>query len=1136
MGPLTPSEGTTKGSVTLKNNVPSKILSLFSDLTEHDTEKRLKSVVLLIHQVVNSEKKVASDGIGPTASYCLTRLVRGLASSRAGAREGFFTGLVLLLRRLPALDTAALLAAVDAHLPDVRGDPRQATEHRIGRLLAAGAAVRAGHCSQLDRLTAALLEGWHHRAYMPPMVSTFIEELLLRVSEEQFSGSVWPQLKELLAAGWDGCTPERLWMLLVSRRQFPDVVDSRFLKQHWGSKKVFSPKNYENILQMIKVSAGSLPAIHPLVGSLATLAVERSPAELLSFGAAVLEPLLDDRTADVALLAMAMVQLMVAHLNTPEMLESVLTPALVGALVRLLPKRDRRTEQVARGLGSALVGRVLAPDSSAELQLTVISRLVSPPGSINFDHMTGTKILAQMLNGLKADALEPFSKTVLSCFEGTSSDRNLTPRGRAVACDLLCRLVQHPSAPGRTPLKERLLERLFAAGVLRDDSVSDELAATALRAFFRALEHPVRRLADLTELLRGLMERQRALLRADGAELRAPLSPEARAAWDAAAKAMRKLRPGAGPDTDVFIILLGHLSQQLFGTECAAAVDALQELHACLERQQQLRRSAEEPVWSEVVVDLLLSLLALNVHLLRNVVRSVFTLLAPTLSPEALLYAFQPLNPDFKMNSRPGDDAEGEMDEQESGSEDESAGEEDSAEEDDEDEDEWEDESSGAEEEGENAAEDTDQLETMRAQVKAALGGDSEDDAVSVDLDDVPEEHLAKVDEALGAAFRAMRKDKRMKGGNRPTDEQLAMMHFRIRVLDLVDVYVRACPRSAAALGLLSPMVSLLSSCATDSHQAPLLGRLRACLKRLTAAGGRLPERHGLTQTLLAELLQDVLTSGARLPAFSLELGGLLAAAVRLLVRTSAQLGGDQTEVISALSTALDAFFTDRECVYPARTFGQLLALPGWPRGWTLVTPLLDAAFSDRVRPYRRTQAFQLVTTAAKNRAMVGAVPSAEVESAAARLEAGIHQLVSDVSAADGVRTKYVTCALEALLALRRAAGLTRPVTQLAAQLTELGQKFSLSKYTRSLIARLAQTGPRPEGMKNAKLPKNNGTAAAPADVSEPVQDRPRKRAGSCRSTAVDEGDGSVDSGVEEVASDAEPPKKKKIRPARVVA
>ena len=41
------------------------------------------------------------------------------------------------------------------------------------------------------------------------------------------------------------------------------------------------------------------------------------------------------------------------------------------------------------------------------------------------------------------------------------------------------------------------------------------------------------------------------------------------------------------------------------------------------------------------MVDLLLSLLALNVHLLRSVVRSVFTLLAPTLSPQAVMHVFQ---------------------------------------------------------------------------------------------------------------------------------------------------------------------------------------------------------------------------------------------------------------------------------------------------------------------------------------------------------------------------------------------------------------------------------------------------------------------------------------------------------------
>ena len=41
------------------------------------------------------------------------------------------------------------------------------------------------------------------------------------------------------------------------------------------------------------------------------------------------------------------------------------------------------------------------------------------------------------------------------------------------------------------------------------------------------------------------------------------------------------------------------------------------------------------------MVDLLLSLLALNVHLLRRVVRSVFSLLAPSLSAEAVMHVFQ---------------------------------------------------------------------------------------------------------------------------------------------------------------------------------------------------------------------------------------------------------------------------------------------------------------------------------------------------------------------------------------------------------------------------------------------------------------------------------------------------------------
>ena len=79
--------------------------------------------------------------------------------------------------------------------------------------------------------------------------------------------------------------------------------------------------------------------------------------------------------------------------------------------------------------------------------------------------------------------------------------------------------------------------------------------------------------------------------------------------------------------------------------------------------------------------------------------------------------------------------------------------------------------------------------------------------------------------------------------------------------------------------------------------------------------------------------------------------------------------------------------------MYPARLFSQLLSLPAWPRGWSLVTPLLEAAFAAQVRLYRRTQALQLVTAAFRNGALVGAAPSAELETAAAQLEAGVQQV-----------------------------------------------------------------------------------------------------------------------------------------------
>lgn len=73
------------------------------------------------------------------------------------------------------------------------------------------------------------------------------------------------------------------------------------------------------------------------------------------------------------------------------------------------------------------------------------------------------------------------------------------------------------------------------------------------------------------------------------------------------------------------------------------AIDVLSDLHVCFEKSKKKKSNKRkslngeaEPEWIEVVVDLLLSLLSQNKHVLRQVVGSVMTVLSPHLNDRAL--------------------------------------------------------------------------------------------------------------------------------------------------------------------------------------------------------------------------------------------------------------------------------------------------------------------------------------------------------------------------------------------------------------------------------------------------------------------------------------------------------------------
>lgn len=75
-----------------RRGVPEKLLRCYWDLASSDRKLRIAAVLSLIKELENASKS-AVDGRSPQIDYSVKRLVRGLSSSRAGARQGFSTAL-----------------------------------------------------------------------------------------------------------------------------------------------------------------------------------------------------------------------------------------------------------------------------------------------------------------------------------------------------------------------------------------------------------------------------------------------------------------------------------------------------------------------------------------------------------------------------------------------------------------------------------------------------------------------------------------------------------------------------------------------------------------------------------------------------------------------------------------------------------------------------------------------------------------------------------------------------------------------------------------------------------------------------------------------------------------------------------
>lgn len=160
------------------------------------------------------------------------------------------------------------------------------------------------------------------------------------------------------------------------------------------------------------------------------------------------------------------------------------------------------------------------------------------------------------------------------------------------------------------------------------------------------MDYKLPKLNDVRKLLSAFVHDLNSKLQTNAIQLRSPLSDKTFDAWKRVMDFIEKLEKNT-KNTEalpIFHTMNLHMGLQLF-SDPEMAITSINELGCCYERL--IKKSKEhtrvnniavemEPHWVEVIVDLLLSFLSRNNHLLRSLVGCVFPHICPYLTPFAV--------------------------------------------------------------------------------------------------------------------------------------------------------------------------------------------------------------------------------------------------------------------------------------------------------------------------------------------------------------------------------------------------------------------------------------------------------------------------------------------------------------------
>lgn len=426
----------------------------------------------------------------------------------------------------------------------------------------------------------------------------------------------------------------------------------------------------------------------------------------------------------------------------------------------------------------------------------------------------------------------------------------------------------------------------------------------------------------------------------------------------------------------VFLILLYQLGLFLFSEPSLVKIakSSIKELKSCYEHYKKGRKKpnlkdSDEPEWIEVLVEVLLSILSAESSVLRSVVQCVFRLLWEYLTPSSIGQIVSVLDPESESNPLTTEDTSDNEKESENESESNDESDEEVKE-------------NGAESENDDVSNKSDDSESesdddddedmktpdqLKQAVQQALGAAGNvSDTESVDADMIDEEDGKKIDEALAEAFKQFHQGKSKKSKKDRKDKK-ALSDFRIRVLDLIDIYLEKDASMDICLSMIAPLTRCLEFCIQDNQFAELENRLRKTIKTLTKIR-KFTSTEDVNLEILSDYLKAVIDKGGRSHFLFQALGDVITffatfiihCAQKIEEKASPKKRKGTSPLIEIFKESLQSYFHNRNCMLPIIFFHNVLQTE-WEGTCELVPTIIDNVFSHDVRHFRRNEGLELI-------------------------------------------------------------------------------------------------------------------------------------------------------------------------------